>query len=84
MRYKVHGAWSIDASTTYPDRVITIQRADCIDTRNGTIYRDGAYRVLVDGKAIKGKGGTTPYWGEMAWNDAERKADDLYWAVRNG
>lgn len=57
-----------------------VEVTDCVDTRTGTVYADGAYRVTDarTGKAAKkGKGGTVPFYGETAWNDARRLADDL-------
>ena len=57
-----------------------VQSADIIDTQTGTVYREGAFRVvrISDGKPAKtGKGGTVPFYGESAWCDAERLARDL-------
>lgn len=71
-REAVHGAFVVEST-------------DCVDKRTGTVYRDGAYRV-VDGRtgkpARRGKGGTVPFYGETAWSDALRLADDLYAAER--
>lgn len=78
MRYKVHGAWLAEQETGYSAQFgVGVEVADCIDTRTGTVYREGAFRVLVDGKPVKGKGGTHPFMGETAWMDAERLASDI-------
>jgi hypothetical protein len=83
-RYRVHGSWS----ESYTSNIIgayRIEVADCVDKRTNTVYTHGAYRVVrIDtGKPAKvGKGGTVPFYGEMAWADAERLANDLYWADR--
>ena len=82
MRYKVHGAWELDGLHGSVNPSITIEHADLLDTRSGDIFRQGAFRVLVDGKPVKGKGGSTPFIGETAWSDAERLARDLYFAAR--
>lgn len=102
-RYKVVSAWSLESSGNswgFDDdgndvvTVIGVQTADIEDTVNGTVYRDGAYRVVtgtVDNdtgevakwKPIKtGKGGTVPFYGEMAWADAARLYDDAVFAAR--
>lgn len=82
-RYKVNSEWT----DTYSDPNyghFRIQEADIIDTKNGNTYQYGARRVIDvrTGKAVKGKGGTHPFFGEMAWADAERLAGDLYNAER--
>ncbi len=79
-RYKVTGTWSDHDSTYFP---FIIQTADIVDTKCHDSYRDGAMRVVVDGKpAVRGKGGTVPFYGECAWMDAERLASDLAIAER--
>ncbi len=75
-RYKTHGEWGGNAK----HGSFYIQIADCIDTTNGVVYQDGAYRVVDAGngmKPVKGKGGTTPFFGDMAWMGAESLARDL-------
>lgn len=79
-RNRAVGEW-VDCEVVTPR--ITIQYADMLDTRTNHVYREGARRVLVDGKPVKGKGGTHPFLGEMAWAAAERLADDLYWQQRH-
>jgi hypothetical protein len=76
-RYKVTGPWSDESS---PSGSFQIQVADITDTHNGTEYREGAWRVIdlrTSKPAVTGKGGTVPFYGEMAWADAERLAMDL-------
>lgn len=52
-------------------------------------YEDGAWRVVrkqADGTvkpAVRGKGGTVPFIGEMAWASAESLLSELYWKERN-
>lgn len=75
-RYKVTSAWT-------PDSLFgnfLVQEADITDTLNGNVYTYGAKRVVDTrtGKPAKiGKGGTVPFYGECAWMDAERLAQDL-------
>lgn len=79
-RYKVVSEWSMDS--TYPEG-IEVQSATIEDTKNGQQYREGAFRVLRNGKPVKtGKGGTVPFYGESAWSAAERLAMDTWFAVR--
>jgi len=82
-RYKVTGPWGSDQMIGS----FLIQSADITDQHNGDRYTDGAFRVVrvSDGKpAIKGKGGTVPFFGESAWSAAERLAGDLDMAERYG
>lgn len=80
-RYKVHGSWTLD-STFGP---FDVQSADVLDTRTGDVFREGAFRVTLDGTPAKrGKGGTVPFFGETAWCYAERLASDLALADRYG
>lgn len=82
-RYKVVGNWNQGRTASVSGEVFMIESADIIDTKNGTRYEDGAYRVLRNGKAVKqGKGGTVPFYGEMAWADAERLFSDVVLAAR--
>lgn len=82
-RYKAQGMWTeVYGGDNYAG--FRIQEADCVDTHNGQVYKDGARRVVdTEGKpAVRGKGGTVPFFGEMAWADSERLANDLYWKAR--
>lgn len=84
-RYKVVSEWTVSPSPVVWGN-FQIQEADALDTKNGTVYTDGAMRVVDvrTGKpAVKGKGGTIPFYGEMAWASAERLANDLYWKDRS-
>lgn len=83
-RYKVCSPWSVDPTVRggeYDDdkgiHVVEVENADAQDTKTGDVYREGAFRVTVDGKPVRGKGGSTPFYGEMAWSDAQRLAYDL-------
>lgn len=89
-------AWEVDDEGFDVATVIATQTADIQDSQGGRVYRDGAHRVvttkLVDGldfddvktwKPIKtGKGGTVPFYGEMAWADAARLFSDEVFAAR--
>lgn len=75
-RYKVVGSW--DSESRFGSFVV--QSAQIEDVRTGRLYAEGAYRVVDSrsGKPAKvGKGGTVPFYGELAWADAERLANDL-------
>jgi hypothetical protein len=82
-RYKRVTAWEEDwrANGFGP---FVLQCADIRDLRTGDEYREGTFRVIDGrtGKAVRGKGGTHPFYGETAWSDAERLADDLWTAER--
>ncbi len=81
-RYRTTDRPWFDENRTYAPFVVQV--TDCIDTRTGTVYADGAYRVLDirTGKPAKrGKGGTVPFYGETAWMNAERLAGDLRTAI---
>lgn len=98
MRYKVVSEWQDEThdrepycwdtydedANEYLTHTLKVQSADIQDTKSsqGTVYRNGAYRVVLDGKPVKGKGGTTPFFGEMAWADAARLFDDKCWEAR--
>ena len=74
-RYTVVGTWHDHDSTYFP---FIVQAADLFDNRSKQTYRNGAMRVVVDGKpAVRGKGGTTPFKGETAWYAAESLARSL-------
>lgn len=75
-RYKVIGGWADDF---YGARYV-VQVSDIIDTQTNREYRDGAYRVIdreTRKPALRGKGGSVPFYGETAWQDAQRLIYDL-------
>lgn len=80
-RYKVtERPWFAENDQYAP---FIVEVTDCVDTRNGTVYADGAYRVTINGKPAKrGKGGTVPFYGETARSYADRLANDLWWEHR--
>jgi hypothetical protein len=82
-RYKVHGDWTVDGELG-PRDMFFVMFADALDTKTGDVFRAGAYRVVdAYGKpAVKGKGGTVPFYGESAWSNAARLAEDLTFAAR--
>ena len=81
-RYKVTTEFEDDT----PWLPFITQTADIVDTKTGDTFRQGAYRVVDTrtGKAVRGKGGTTPFFGESAWSAADRLASDLCLKVRYG
>lgn len=80
MRYKVTGTWQ---EVIRVDN-FRVEEADIVDTKTNTAYQGGARRVvnIETGKPVIGKGGTRPYFGELAWADSERLARDLASAAR--
>lgn len=96
-RYQVISEWETDDYDRSPVTIVgfndetgdhttttfAIQVADIKDTKasyNAT-YKRGAHRIVKNGKAIRGKGGTTPFFGELAWCNAVRLFDDLVFAA---
>jgi hypothetical protein len=73
-RYKVNSPWRIEDEYGFG---VETQSADIVDIRTGDEYSDSAWRVLVDDKPHRGKGGTHPYFGESAWSNAQRLARDI-------
>lgn len=76
-RYEVISPWGGESK----HGSLYVQSADIRDKVNGRTYAAGAYRVVDARKGMKpakvGKGGTVPFYGECAWMDAERLANDL-------
>lgn len=82
-RYKVQGSWSGDKRASAGGSVVELQFADIVDTKNGDVFRKGAYRVVIDDKPPRGKGGTVPFYGESAWADGERFFYDTVFKLRS-
>jgi hypothetical protein len=60
--------------------VVTIEIADMLDKKLGSVYRDGTHRVVVSNSpTIVGQPRTKTFYGEMAWCNAERYAEDALW-----
>lgn len=78
-RYRTHGTFS---PAHQSEEGIVVEIADALDTRTGTVYTHSAYRVTVDGKPVRGKGGTVPFYGESAWSAADRLYFDLVLKAR--
>lgn len=81
-RYTPNSPWTIDQHAEIDDVRVTIESADALDKQSGTTYREGAFRVLVGGKPVKGKGGTVPFYGESAWSAADRLFSDITLKLR--
>lgn len=80
-RYAVANDWTprFGVPAEYNDLLI-IEEATLIDTRTGDRFTDGAQRVRML-KSVEGFK-TKTFKGEMAWSDADRYANDVYWADR--
>jgi hypothetical protein len=82
-RYEVTGPWSIETINHYAGASVTTEIADLRDKRNGQVYRQGAYRVRVRcHPVLSGQPRTKSFYGETAWSDAARYADDALWWFR--
>jgi hypothetical protein len=83
-RYKVVGPWGGVAK--YGS--FYLQSAEIQDTKTGIKYDEGAFRVVDARKGMKpaklGKGGTVPFFGELAWADGQRLLNDLGVAEQYG
>lgn len=69
-RYTVTSAWTAESLWG----VYLVQTADLTDTRNGSVFTFGAYRVV---DTTTGKQVGPVFKGETAWMDAERLASDF-------
>jgi hypothetical protein len=78
-RYVICSEWT--PAFHQPYEPFIIQDADLRDTRNGSVYTDGAKRVI-DSRTGKRVGPV--FKGESAWAAAERQASDSYLKVRYG
>lgn len=75
-RYRVEGPWR----SARQFGLFHVMEADIVDIKTGLRYGGGASRVVKAPEmkpAVRGKGGTHPFFGETAWSDAERLALDL-------
>ena len=84
-RYVVDGPWT-QANTWFAGLAkITTETASLRDTRSGSVYREGAYRVRIERKpALAGQPRTKTFKGETAWSHAEMYAYDARgWFNRN-
>lgn len=83
-RYEIVGPWHVAQAASIAGQKYQLEYADLRDTRNDTVYSDGAYRVTLNGRPAKiGKGGSVPFKGESAWSDGERLYGDLVSAARH-
>ena len=82
-RYKVASTWR-RSSTTMGG--YAVEYADLADKRTGTIYNNGAARVVNDdGETVNAKGEPSPrtvFAGETAWMSAESVMRDAAFAAR--
>ena len=79
-RYETITPWEAAHGAEFHQGNFSAQVADIRDKRTGATYRDGAYRVIdvrTDKAAVRGKGGTHPFYGETAWMGAARLVGDL-------
>lgn len=77
-RNKAVGDWDQREYRAYPDAYIEIEQADMLDTKLGTRYAGGAYRVTL--KNVP-KMRTKTFLGESAWSSAARYAADAATAL---
>lgn len=77
-RYKVQGNWTVTESTeidapwlTKPAGVVLTEQADALDTKTGTVYSGGAFRVRTDKCTLAGRPRGKTFIGETAWSLAE-------------
>jgi hypothetical protein len=73
---EAHEVWRV----TTNGALITIMVSDVRDKRTGTVYRDGHHRVVVTKSKqylAKGQPNSRSFFGELAWCQAERHAEDL-------
>lgn len=85
-RNKATGPWVLDREQTVQgdsgEWTIITEQADMLDTKLGTTYIGGAYRVRVEGPGPAPR--TKTFLGETAWSDAERLAYDHIIGLRYG
>lgn len=82
-RYKVLAeTWTTEKHTVHQELAYELQCADIVDTRNGQRFNDGAWRVQINKRSVKGKGGTSPFLGETAWSRGEMLYADLVTQAR--
>ena len=86
-RYKVQGTWDQHAESTVRDPgferkgVVVTETADALDTRTGSVYLQGAFRVRVKSK-LKGLPRGKTFIGETAWSRAEALHRDMVTALQ--
>lgn len=83
-RYAPTGSWhtAFHMSFTNDDdstSSVTVEIADCRDQRGGRTYTDGTFRVTL--RNITGMRSKT-YYGESAWSNAQRLANDALTRMR--
>jgi len=83
-RYEVASPWravdEMDVGHGCGDpRAVVVEIADLRDKQTGDVWRQGAYRVR---PVMRPGFKPAVYFGETAWSDAQRKADDETFAQR--
>ena len=91
-RYSVVEPWLLDRTFEHEEddvrTFVVVEVADLKDKRNGDVFTAGAWRVrftrLAGEEVQKPPYKTKTWFGETAWNSAERYALDSIFALRNG
>ncbi|MCD6056513.1 MAG: hypothetical protein K0Q89_43 [Thermomicrobiales bacterium] len=81
-RYIVHGEWRyaahrhglVDRGDDVQPALIEIKVADLLEKRSEHVWKDGAYKVILQN--VPGKLRSKTFYGETAWSDAARYASD--------
>ena len=82
-RNTASGPYRTDEVAHILGATITTEIADMLDTKLGTVYRDGTYRVRIERKpALPGQPRTKTFYGETAWCRAESYACAAVWFFR--
>lgn len=83
-RYQATGSSRLTRTIEVEGATITEEVMDCRDTRNGTVYTDGCHKVYVTTPSAKhsrkpGTPRSKTFYGESAWSNAARYAEDARW-----
>ena len=73
-RYSTPGPWSVSDKFVPRYGAVSVLTGPLVDTRTGTTYPEGAYKVCVSGPS--GKPRTRTFKGETAWSHAASYARD--------
>ena len=74
MSYRVVAPWSLENRRDVGGSEVTLEWADLIDS-HGVVFREGAWRVRVDGKIRR------TFKGETAWSDSHRLFSDVCYGL---
>ena len=91
-RYEVCSSWLLDHDYEHEAdgvrTLVVVETADLRDKRTGDLFREGAWRVrfarVVASATVKPPYKTKTWFGETAWDHAQRYALDSLHALRLG